>query len=85
MGAGETQDTPDGPADDEHVADAARRIGVDRMSRGALIAFVAEHRRTDPSGAEAAMRALERRGGPDRRDAGGGGTARCDGTGEGEA
>jgi hypothetical protein len=80
-----TKDTPDAPADDDTVADAARRIGVDRMSAGALIAFVAEHRRTDPRGAEAAMRVLERRPGPGRLDACGGGTARCNGTGEGEA
>jgi len=58
LGQGATKDTPDAPTDDDSVADAARRIGVDRMSQGALIAFLAEHRRTDPSGAEAAMRAL---------------------------
>ena len=84
MGPGATKETSDVPSDDDPAADAARRIGVDRMSEGALIAFLAEHRRTDPCGAEAAMRALERRGGPGRRDADGGGTARCNGTGEGE-
>ena len=56
-----TAETQEAPMDEAAVDDAARRIGVDRMSRGALIAFVAEHRSTDPSGVEAAMRALERR------------------------
>ena len=63
-----TAERGEAPIDDTAVADAARRIGVDRMSRGALIAFVSEHRSTDPAGAEAAMRALERRHAPGRRD-----------------
>jgi hypothetical protein len=63
-----TAETQEAPMDEPAVADAARRIGVDRMSRGALIAFVADHRRTDPAGAEAAMRALERRSASGRRD-----------------
>jgi len=47
--------------DERAVTEATVRLGIELMTTGALIALLAECRTTDPPGAEAAMRELERR------------------------